>query len=235
MKLWSILGAAMAAIALEASVAGASEGGGGSIPNPAAEWNTLWYHLMVDIIAIGIVFGAVTAIFMFKYVRQSPDQEGDAPSLTIGQSLAWCLVPTFLFLADDFYLAANGWKLWIDQRTVPENALEIKLTGAMYEWSLEYENGAVSSGDDLVIPQGRPVVFRMTSDDTVHSFFIPDFRIKEDVMPGRVTYLWINPVNKGEHVLTCAEYCGVGHSNMYGKVKIVSPEEFETWSSANQA
>lgn len=234
MKKWSLFGAIVAGLGFAASIAESSEGGGGGVPNPAEGWDTLWLHLMIDLWVIGIIFAGICIIFMFKYVRRSDDQEGDAPKLSIGNSIAWALVPSLLFLADDFYLAAQGWKLWIDQRTVPENAMEIKLTAHMYDWSFEYENGAASE-TDVVVPQGRPVVFRMTSEDTIHSFWIPDMRIKEDVMPGRVTFIWINPVKEGEHILTCTEYCGVGHSDMFGKLKIVSPEKFEEWSSENKA
>lgn len=216
--------------------ASTQEGGAGK--DPAEGWNTLWHHLLVDIWSIGIFFGGLTLYMIIRYSRKREDKEGEGPRLSFGQSIAWALIPMFLFMADDFYLAANGWKLWNDQRRVPEGAMEIKATAMMYGWNFEYDNGAVSDNfDGLVVPAGKPVVLRMKSDDVVHSFFIPNFRIKEDVMPGRVTYLWINPTQDkmGEHVFTCAEYCGFGHSNMYGKVKVVSQEEFESWSMEHQA
>ena len=78
------------------------------------------------------------------------------------------------------------------------------------------------------------MVLRMKSDDVVHSFFIPRYRIKEDLMPGRVTYLWFYPKDKGEHVFTCTEFCGTNHSEMWGKVKVVSQEEFDEWSEKNK-
>jgi len=227
----------LAAIAA-ASPAFASSAQEGGLADPASGWDTLWYHLLLDIGSIGIFFGIAAIYLLFKYRRQRPDQEGDGPSLSFGQSMAWALIPMFLFLADDFYLAANGWKLWNDQRRVPENAMEVKVTAMMYGWMFDYGDGVESDNDDgLVVPAGRPVVLRMKSEDVIHSFFIPDFRIKEDVMPGRITYLWFNPTEsrKGEHVFTCAEYCGFGHSNMFGKVKVVSPEEFEAWAAERKA
>lgn len=211
-----------------------AEGAQGGV-SPAEEWDILWSHLLWDIGIIGVVFGSVTIYFLFKYTRKSESQGGGLKELSFGKSLAWGLIPAFIFLADDFWLAAGGFKLWLNQRTVPQNALEVKVTGYMWSWSFEYENGAESDNDEgLVVPQGRPVVLRMHSDDTIHSFFIPDYRIKEDLMPGRVTYLWFNPREIGEHVFTCTEFCGTEHSNMYGKVKVVSPDEFEQWSQQNQ-
>ncbi|MGK7346176.1 MAG: cytochrome c oxidase subunit II [Candidatus Nitrospinota bacterium M3_3B_026] len=227
------------AAVLSAAPAFASSAGAGEIPDPAEGWDHLWYHLLLDIGAIGVVFGLITVVFLVRYTRKREDQEGDAPKLSFGQSMGWAMIPMFLFLADDFYLAANGWKLWNDQRRVPENAMEVEVEAMMYGWYFTYDNGVESDnfGDGLVVPEGKPVVLRMKSTDVIHSFFIPDFRIKEDVMPGRVTYLWINPTasKRGEHVFTCTEYCGFGHSNMFGKVKVVSPREFEEWMAERQA
>jgi len=203
--------------------------------SPAEEWNTLWGHLLWDIGVIGVIFGAITIYFLFTYTRKKENQGGEGKELSLAKSLAWAIIPAFIFMADDFWLAAGGFNLWLNQRTVPENALEVKVTGQMWSWDFEYENGAESDNEEgLVVPQGQPVVLRMQSDDTIHSFFIPDYRIKEDLMPGRVTYLWFNPKEKGEHVFTCTEFCGTDHSNMYGKVKVVSPEEFEKWSQEHQ-
>jgi heme/copper-type cytochrome/quinol oxidase subunit 2 len=111
--------------------------------------------------------------------------------------------------------AANGWVLWNTFRDVPANRIEVKLEAGMYSWDYTYPNG-VRTQNELVVPAGKPVVLRMTSRDTLHSHYIPDFRVKEDSMPGRVTYLWFNPTKPGEHIVTCAEYCGVMHGYMAG-------------------
>jgi len=198
-------------------------------------WNELWGHLLWDIGVIGAIFGGISLYFLFRYRRQREDQVGEGPRFSFAQMMAWAMIPSFIFLADDFYLAASGWKLWNDQRIVPEGAMEVKVTGMLWSWGFEYENGASSDNEEgLVVPVGVPVALRMTSEDVVHSFFIPDYRIKEDLMPGRVTYLWFYPRQEGEHVFTCTEYCGTDHSNMWGKVKVVSAEEFEKWSAEHQ-
>jgi len=199
------------------------------------EFAKVWRHLLWDIGIIGGIFGAISVIFLIKYKRKSSDQVGGGPRFSMARSLAWGLVPALIFMADDFYLAAQGWKLWIDQRSVPENAMEVQVTGQMWSWNFDYENGASSDNDEgLVVPVGTPVVLRMKSEDVIHSFFIPDFRIKEDLMPGRVTYLWFNPAQIGEHVFTCTEFCGTDHSHMFGKVKIVSKQQFDQWSQEHK-
>ncbi len=208
----------------------------GDFQDHTQEFEVVWHHLLWDIGIIGTIFGVISAVFLIKYRRKSPNQVGGGPRFTMAQSLAWGLIPALIFMADDFYLAAQGWKLWIDQRSVPENAMEVQVTGQMWSWNFEYENGATSDNDEgLVVPVGTPVVLRMKSEDVIHSFFIPDFRIKEDLMPGRVTYLWFNPAKIGEHVFTCTEFCGTDHSHMFGKVKIVSKQQFDQWSEAHKS
>ena len=202
--------------------------------NHTKNWETLWHHTLWDIGIIGAIFLAISIYFLFAYRRKQDDEEGDMPKMSLGTSLAWALIPAFIFMADDFYLAANGWKLWNDQRQVPEGAMEVKIVASMYNWSITYENGKnidvyPDSDDDFVVPVGTPVVVRHTSEDVIHSFSVPDYRVKEDAMPGRVTYSWFFPEEVGEKVFTCYEYCGVGHSEMYGKLKIVSESEFEKW------
>lgn len=239
----TIFYAILAGLAVVPAIAGASGGeapakaSGPVINDPAHGWNVLWDHVLIDLTAIAVVFSVVAFYFLFTYTRKSENQEGSMPKMSRGTSLAWAIIPTFIFLADDFFLASNGWKLWNDQRRVPEGALEVKLTGQMYNWDFDYGNGVKNDIDEegrpiFIVPQGRPVVLRMISEDVIHSFFMPDYRIKEDLMPGRVTYLWFYPKEVGEHVLTCTEYCGVGHSNMWGKVKVVPPAQFEAFLKA---
>jgi cytochrome c oxidase subunit 2 len=199
------------------------------INDPAPGWDRLWHEVLVDITVLGIVFAAVTFYFLFKYRRKDPNQVGQSPKLTSAMAVGWALIPGFAFMADDFFLAANGWKLWNDYRRVPEQRMEIKLESGMYSWDYTYPNGAKTQ-NEIRVPAGMPVMLRMTSRDTIHSHFIPDYRVKEDSMPGRVTYLWFYPKNAGsEHVITCAEYCGVMHSYMVGKVVVLSQSEFDQW------
>ena len=222
----------LAAVPTGLLVAGAAVAGPGPGPiaDPAVGWDRLWEEMLIDITVIGLAFAAVAAWFMWRY-RRRDRAEGDPPRLSATAAVGWAVIPAFVFMADDFYLAAKGWELWKVYRTVPEGALEVRLDSAMWSWNYTYPNGAVTV-NELRVPAGRPVLLRMTSRDVVHSHFIPDFRVKEDSMPGRITYLWFYPKEPGEHVVTCAEYCGLLHSRMAGKVIVMAPDAFDAWYRA---
>jgi len=198
------------------------------IQDPAAGWDELWNKVLIDITILGILFALVTLYFMVKYRRRHPDETGRASKLSVGMAIGWVVIPVFAFMADDFFLAAKGWQLWNTYRDVPAERLEIQLTSGMYSWHFTYPNG-VETHNLLPVPAGTPVLVRMTSRDVVHSMFIPDYRVKEDSMPGRVTYLWFYPQTPGESIISCAEYCGIMHSYMVGKLKVLSKDEFDSW------
>lgn len=207
--------------------------GPGEIPDIPGGWTHLFNEMLLDITVIGVIFAAVTIYFLIRYRRRYSGQEGSPPKLSVAAAVGWALIPAFIFMADDLYLAAEGWTLYNDYRTVPENAYEVKLEGAMWSWNFKYPEG-VETINELRVPAGTPVVVRMTSRDVVHSFFLPDFKVKEDLMPGRVTYLWFYPKEPGEYLITCAEYCGVIHSSMKGTVIAMPQDEFNKWIEAEK-
>lgn len=199
------------------------------INDPAPGWDHLWHEVLVDITFLGVLFALITFYFIYKYRRRDSDQVGTPPKLSPAMALGWALIPGFAFMADDFFLAAKGWMLWNDYRRVPAERMEIKLESGMYSWDYTYPNG-IQTQNEIKVPAGTPIMLRMTSRDTIHSHFIPDYRVKEDSMPGRVTYLWFYPKKAGtEHAITCAEYCGIMHSYMVSKVVVLAPEEFDRW------
>ena len=210
---------------LVVSAAQASE----TIHDPARGWDHLWNEVLLDITVIGIIFAIIAAYFVIRYRRTSSGQEGTAPKLSAAAAVAWVVIPGFVFLADDLYVAAQGWSLWNTYRDVPADRLEVTLESGMYSWDYTYANG-VHTQNELIVPAGKPVMLKMHSRDTIHSHYLPDFRVKEDSMPGRVTYLWFLPTEAGkEHLVTCTEYCGVMHSYMAGKVIVKTEAEFKAW------
>lgn len=232
---------AMALLGLGLPAALAEAGAKVGMPDPAASWNHLWRDVLIDLCIIGGVFLAAGLYWVYKYRATRPGQVGDPIKLSKINAIGFAVVPAFLFMADDFYLAAKGWTVWNEYRDVPRNALEVKVTGSMWSWNFEYENGVETTfmvdtkeGEGLVVPVGKPVVLRMTSTDVVHSFFLPEYRVKEDLMPGRVTYLWFQPKAAGETLATCAEYCGNRHSFMWSKVKAVPQAEFDAWLASKK-
>lgn len=200
-----------------------------AIKNPAAGWDRLWHEVLIDITVIGVIFALVMMVFLIRYRRKPGDPEtGSAPRLSPAAAVAWVVIPVFVFLSDDLYIAANGWALWNNFRDVPADRMEVQLESGMYSWDYTYPNG-VRAQNELRVPAGKAVMLRMTSRDTLHSHWIPDFRVKEDSMPGRITYLWFYPEKPGEHIVTCGAYCGVMHSYMASKIVVLPADEFKTW------
>ncbi|WP_135078239.1 cytochrome c oxidase subunit II [Terasakiella sp. SH-1] len=193
--------------------------------DPAAGWDHLWREIVIDITVIGVIFSVAAIYMVWKYRAKSDDEVGRGPKLSPAAALAWALIPASIFMADDFFLSAKGWTLWNDYRRIPDEAKEIRVTAYQWYWEFDYGDDLVS--EELVVKKGEPVVLRMTSEDVLHSLYIPEFRVKEDVMPGRVTYVWFNPKRTGEFVETCTEYCGTAHAEMYTTVRVVEEAEYE--------
>ena len=138
--------------------------------------------------------------------------------------LAWIIIPTLISLG------IFGWSSWLffENRTPPPDAMEIYVVGKQWMWKIQHPQGN-SEINQLHIPIGRPVKLIMTSQDVIHSFYIPAFRIKQDVLPGRYTTEWFTATKVGTYHLFCAEYCGTGHSAMIGSVIVMDPLEYERW------
>lgn len=195
---------------------------------PHAHWDEVWYETMLDITVIGVIFTVVSVAFMIIYRRKGHGERGHLPKLSPQAKIGWVVIPCMLFLGDDLYLYVKGFDLHNHMREVPPNASEVKLTGAMWSWTYENEQG-VETYDELRVPVGKPVVLRMHSDDVVHSHYMNKYRVTEDLMPGRVTYQWFMPDEVGTSVVTCREYCGENHSRMYGKIIVMTQADYDAW------
>lgn len=219
--LGALLLAGSAALAEEASE---------PIVSPTHAWNHTWDEVLWDLWVIGGIFSLVAIYLLVRYRARSPGAVGSALPLNLDKALAWSLVPAALFMADDFLLAAKGWSLWNIQRQVPPSALEVSVTGN--QWFFEYDYGNGITDSELVVPVGRPVVLRMTSNDVIHSFGLTEYRLKEDIMPGRITHLWFLPDKPLETSVVCVEFCGDSHSQMNNKVKALAKPEYDAWLAA---
>ncbi|MBD3169898.1 MAG: cytochrome c oxidase subunit II [candidate division Zixibacteria bacterium] len=179
------------------------------------------------LIAGSIIFAIVVGLIIFFSVRY---RRRDKPGLTSGIShnlkleLTWTIIPVILV----FFAFYFGFKTYLKMSIVPGNAIEIKATGQKWFWSFDYPEG-VTTVNELVVPVDQPVKVLLSSQDVIHSFFVPNFRIKMDVLPNRYTVTWFEAHQKGEYNLFCAEYCGTEHSEMVGKVRVVSESEYQNW------
>jgi cytochrome c oxidase subunit II len=127
-----------------------------------------------------------------------------------------------------------GFAQYREMRTPPANATRIYVVAKQWMWAFVYPNGAAAE-DDLRVPVGQPIELTMTSRDVIHSFYVPAFRVKQDVVPGRMTTLWFKPTMPGTFDIDCAEYCGAGHSRMHGRVIVLPPAEYAAWLTGHRA
>jgi cytochrome c oxidase subunit II len=170
-----------------------------------------------------IVLGAL--YFVIRYRKRSQLELAGGPSHNVKLEILWTVIPTILVFIVFFW----GFKTFLKMNVVPKDAIEVKVTGQKWFWTFDYVESGVNSMNELVVPIGKPVQLTMSSRDVIHSFFVPGFRIKMDVLPNRYTITWFEATQIGKFDLFCAEYCGTGHSEMIGKVRVVSEREYNEW------
>jgi cytochrome c oxidase subunit 2 len=143
---------------------------------------------------------------------------------SIPLELTWSIIPMFVFLV----IFGWGAVVFFQERTPPRDATEVYVVAKQWMWKLEHAEGQREI-NELHVPVGRDVKLIMTSQDVIHSFYIPAFRIKQDVLPGRYTTLWFRATKSGTYHLFCAEYCGTQHSGMVGSIVVQEPAQYEAW------
>lgn len=181
-----------------------------------------WYILGISVILLtGIT--VVMIVFAIKYRRSKHPVPADIRD-NLNLEVVWTIIPTIIALTM-FWV---GWQSYIGLRDVPEDALEIEVAGQMYSWIFLYPNDKETE-NELVVPFGQPIKLNISSWDVLHSFYIPAYRIKVDAVKGMTTYVWFNADKIGEYDIFCTEYCGIDHSAMLAKLKIVPEEEYLLW------
>lgn len=202
----------------------ATEGGSFWFPpqasTAASTIDDVYYFIYYISVFFFVLIGAAIVYLSLKYRRKSRDQK---PVEAAGHSntleLTWSIIPTLLCVVM-FYMGAVG---FMDLRVAPKDALEVNVKAWKWAWEFQYPNGGTSS--ELYVVKDRPVRLVMASDDVLHSFFVPSFRVKQDVVPGRYTTLWFEATMAGEHQIFCTEYCGTRHSDMLAKVVVLETQE----------
>ncbi len=162
--------------------------------------------------------------FMVKYRRRSPNERPKAIEGSFPLEVLWTAIPT-LIVALIFVWSSV---LYFRNAEPPKGAMEIFVTGKQWMWKVEHPEGQREI-NELHVPLGRPVKLTMTSEDVIHDFFVPAFRVKKDVLPGRYTTLWFEATKVGTFHLFCAQYCGAFHAGMIGSIIVQEPDEYERW------
>lgn len=179
-------------------------------------------------VAMGVF--VVMIWFCVKYRRGSRADRTGRQSQNLVVELSWTIIPFVLFCG----MFAWSINLWTMLRTPPENAMPIYVVAKQWMWKVQHTNGRREI-DNLHVPLGEPVRLIMTSQDVIHSFYVPAFRIKQDVVPGRYTALWFTATRLGNYPLLCSEYCGTDHAAMIGTVEVMPPAAYRKWLSASTA
>lgn len=192
----------------------------------AGDVDALFYFIVYAAIAIfGIVlFGLI--YFTFKYRGKKAEAEGTTSGISHNTvlELAWSIIPAILVII----VFVWGFNVYMKMSIVPKDAMEVKVTAQKWFWSFDYPEG-INTVNELVVPVEKPVKLLMSSRDVIHSFFVPAFRVKMDVLPNRYTLTWFEATKIGRYDIMCAEFCGDKHSEMLGKVRVVSEREYEEW------
>jgi cytochrome c oxidase subunit 2 len=192
----------------------------------AAPIDILYYALIVLSALFAIPIAALIVYFAVKYRRGSrADRSGQIRS-PVRLELAWTFFPMLLALG----VFTWGATLYFHIERPPADAIEITLVGKQWMWKFQHPEGQREI-NELHVPLGRAVKLVMTSEDVIHSLYVPAFRIKQDVLPGRYTAIWFEPTKTGEYLLLCAEYCGTNHASMSGRVIVMEPSAYQAWLS----
>jgi cytochrome c oxidase subunit 2 len=204
-----------------------------SFPLFPPEASTMAGHvdaLMLFVFVIALFFATLIAFlilfFVIRYHHRTQADRSNPSHSNLAIELVWTGIPLFLVLG----IYVWGAQVYVQMSQPPPNAITMYVVGKQWMWKMEHPEGRREI-NELHIPAGYPIKLLMTSEDVIHSFFVPAFRIKQDVLPGRYTSVWFQATTPGEYHLFCAQYCGTSHSGMIGKIVAMTPSDYERWLS----
>jgi cytochrome c oxidase subunit 2 len=190
----------------------------------AGQVDALYFFMVAVTAFFSLLIAALIVLFAVKYRRRDDSEIGEAIHGSLALELLWTIIPLGIVMV----MFAWGAKVFFDAYRVPAGAMEVFVVGKQWMWKIQHMDGQREI-NELHVPVGRPVKLIMGSEDVIHSFFIPAFRVKADVIPGRYNTLWFQATKPGRYHLFCAEYCGTKHSGMIGSVIAMDPEDFQAW------
>jgi cytochrome c oxidase subunit II len=191
----------------------------------AGRVDALYIFLLIVCGLMTLLVFSCLIYFAARY-RQRPGVPAEQIEGSTELEIVWSVIPFLVFMV----IFAWGAVVYFKERTPPRDATEVYVVAKQWMWKLEHAEGQREI-NELHVPVGRDVKLIMTSQDVIHSFFVPAFRIKQDVLPGRYTVAWFRATRPGTYHLFCAEYCGTQHSGMVGSIVVMEPAEYESWIS----
>ena len=194
--------------------------------NFVSSFNTSFYFIVGVSLLLMVGICATMIYFIFRYnKKRSPVATQIEGSMFL--EVTWTVVPILLSLVMFYY----GWKGWKPTTKVPKDAMTVTCVARMWNFLFVYENGKQSP--DLIVPVNTAIRINLISVDVIHSLFIPEFRIKSDIVPGRQKVMWFLSPREDKYKIFCAEYCGLQHSYMHSTVNVMSKEKFDKWYAEN--
>ncbi|HXJ35175.1 MAG TPA: cytochrome c oxidase subunit II [Candidatus Eisenbacteria bacterium] len=196
----------------------------------APQVDALLFFLIGLSLFFSLLIAGLIVVFMIRYRRRPggdhvPDIHG-----SLALEGLWTAIPFVLAMIVFFW----GASIFATMQRPPDDALEVHVVGKQWMWKLQHMEGRREI-NELHVPVGRAVKLLMTSEDVIHSFYVPEFRVKQDAVPGRYSRVWFEATKPGTYHLFCAEYCGTLHSGMIGRIVAMEPAAFEAWLGGRQA
>lgn len=190
----------------------------------AGEIDNLFLFLILLSAFFFLLIAGLTGWFVWRYRRSRQKAPTSVVTSSLALELTWTLIPLAIVIGIFFW----SFSQYVAASVAPGDAMEIQVTAKKWLWAFEYQNGTRTI-NEIHIPVGKPVKFVMSSEDVIHSFYVPSMRLKQDVLPNRYTELWFTPTQTGMHTLLCAEYCGRSHSDMLGKIWVDDDATYQKW------
>ena len=196
----------------------------------AGQVDAVFFFMVAVTAFFSVLIAALVVIFAIKYKRKHDDEIGEPNHGSLALELLWTVIPFCITMV----MFGWGAKVFFDLTRPPVGATEIYIVGKQWMWKAQHMEG-MREINELHVPIGRPVKLIMGSEDVIHSFYIPAFRVKADVIPGRYNTMWFEATKPGTYHLFCAEYCGTKHSGMIGSIIAMEPAAFEAWMGGGKA
>jgi cytochrome c oxidase subunit II len=195
----------------------------------AGEVDKLYYFLTGITLFFTVLIFSIIFYFMVKYRRRSGDERAADVHSSLALELAWTIIPSIICVGIFFWSSS----LYVRNARPPAASTEIFVIGKQWMWHVQHPEG-VREINEVHVPVGVPVKMTMTSQDVIHDFYIPAFRVKKDVLPGRYTSIWFQATEPGTYHLFCAQYCGTDHAEMIGWIYVMSSDDYATWLAGGE-